>query len=162
MKKQSFFYIEALCESLKKYESNRDKYLSFENYYPELIKVFKDLSEQDLPDSFFEIVFTGPIQDIAYLMDEYDTVIITSTNEADKDIQDGITEYADLIRDRFLSDALLIKDTDALEMDLGKNIILAYGTMLFIKMKTKYFQDFIKKTRINGHSGSLITQITEF
>lgn len=47
-KNHGFYYIEALCDSLKTYEENRDIYPTFESYYKELIKVFQKLSEQDI------------------------------------------------------------------------------------------------------------------
>lgn len=49
-----FYYIPALCESLSVYEKNRDVYPTFESYYHELIKVFKDLSEQELNDDLVQ------------------------------------------------------------------------------------------------------------
>ncbi|WP_160688973.1 DUF4932 domain-containing protein [Clostridium sp. C2-6-12] len=39
-----FIYISAISEKLKEYENNRDKYPSFNEFYPELIKLFKELS----------------------------------------------------------------------------------------------------------------------
>lgn len=57
----AFYYVPALCDSLEFYEGHRDTYPTFESYYPELIKVFKKLSDQELPDEFFLNDFTGPI-----------------------------------------------------------------------------------------------------
>ncbi|NLL05173.1 MAG: DUF4932 domain-containing protein [Clostridiaceae bacterium] len=33
-----------LCEKLEVFEKNRNKYSSFEDFYPELINTFRDLS----------------------------------------------------------------------------------------------------------------------
>jgi hypothetical protein len=40
-----FSFVGELCASLEKYESNRDKYPTFKDYFPEIIKVFEDLAE---------------------------------------------------------------------------------------------------------------------
>lgn len=42
-KSQGFIYIEALSERLKDYETQRDRYPTFLDFYPELIKVFEEL-----------------------------------------------------------------------------------------------------------------------
>jgi hypothetical protein len=39
--KCGFIYLIPLCQSLKEYEKRRDKYPKFDDYYPELIKVFR-------------------------------------------------------------------------------------------------------------------------
>lgn len=128
-KKQSFFYIEAMCESLKNYENNRDKYPTFESYYPELIQVFKDLSEQNLPDSFYQIEFTGPINLASFMEDNLDVVIIIPTNEADDNVQEDLHDYVKELSNILYPNAKIINDTDALKMDLGNCIIKAFGTM---------------------------------
>lgn len=43
---RGFNYVEALCEKLEEYENNRDVYKSFKDFYPQLIEVFKELSEK--------------------------------------------------------------------------------------------------------------------
>lgn len=39
-----FIYINAISEKLKEYENNRDKYPKFNDFYPELLKLFNELS----------------------------------------------------------------------------------------------------------------------
>lgn len=126
---QSFYYIEPLCKSLEYYEQNRDIYPSFESYYPTLINVFKELSELDLPDSFYQIDFKGPINSAYANIDSLDLVLIIPTNEANEEEQDYLVKYVEAIRDQFYIDTQLTKDTDALEMDLSNSIVIAYGTM---------------------------------
>ncbi len=47
----NFIYIEELVNKLYEYENNRDQYETFEEFYPELIKVFKEyLNNTDLMD----------------------------------------------------------------------------------------------------------------
>lgn len=42
-KSNGFIYIDNLCEKLKYFEENKNNYASFEEFYPELIEVFKNL-----------------------------------------------------------------------------------------------------------------------
>jgi len=128
-KKCGFFYVPALCESLTYYEANRDVYPTFESYYPELIKVFKNLSEQKLGDDFFQTVFTGPINSAYYDAATMDIAFIIPTQEKDSTIQEEIYTYVKKLRDRFFPSAEIIKDVDALDRELGNYFILAYGTM---------------------------------
>lgn len=46
-KADGFFYIEPICNKLVEYEENRDRYKNFEDFYPEIITVFKELSEKN-------------------------------------------------------------------------------------------------------------------
>lgn len=122
-KSKGFYYIEPLCDSLIIYEENRDKYPTFESYYPELIKVFQKLSEQDTP-----IKFDGPVN-LAFGFNNLDTVFIVPTKEKDQAVQEGITKYVEMIKDKFFPKAEILLDTDALEQDLGSRVIIAYGTI---------------------------------
>jgi hypothetical protein len=126
---RGFYYIGALCDSLVQYESNRDTYPTFDSYYPQLIKVFKELSEQDLPNSFFEQEFIGPINSAFNFADTLDVVIITPTNEDDNKTQEEIQLYVELIKKKFWPKAEVVDDVDALERDLTNSFIVAYGTM---------------------------------
>lgn len=124
-----FYYVPALCESLARYEINRDDYPTLESYYPELIKVFKELSEQKLDDDFFKVDFYGPINAAFNNKDSMDVVIITPTQEKDAEIQKDIYSYVENIKGNFFHKAEIIKDTEAINRDLGDYIILAYGTI---------------------------------
>lgn len=123
-----FYYVPALCDSFAKYEENRGKYPTFESYYPELINVFKELSEQELGEEFFKIDFLGPINASFNNLDSIDIAIIMPTNEKNAEIQDEIYFYVEKIKDKFFPNAEMIKDTEALNRDLGDYTIIAYGT----------------------------------
>lgn len=43
-KDRGFLYIDELTKKLEEYEKNRDRYKSFKDFFPELVKVFKELS----------------------------------------------------------------------------------------------------------------------
>jgi hypothetical protein len=87
-KAQGFLYIEAICKKLEQYENNRDKYKTFEEFYPEIVNMFKVLSESKLDKDFYKIVFDGPINN-AFLMDN-PIVLVTPTAEENKAIQEKI------------------------------------------------------------------------
>ncbi len=44
-KERGFLYIDKLYEKLIEYENNRNKYTTFKEFYPELLKVFEEVSE---------------------------------------------------------------------------------------------------------------------
>lgn len=126
-----FYYINDLCDKLAEYETNRDKYGSFDEFYPELINVFRDLSERDLGDDYYRIEYTGPI-DATFNM-RLPVVLIYPTSEKDQDVQDRIREYVngikDFMKDRFTFDTEVISDEKALVSDLADKNIIAYGTV---------------------------------
>ncbi|MDR7855968.1 DUF4932 domain-containing protein [Tissierella sp.] len=124
-----FYYVPALCESFALYEISRDDYPTLESYYPEIIKVFKELSEQNLDDDFFKMDFLGPINAAFINKDSMKVAIIVSTQEEDAKIQEGIYSYVEKIKSKFFPKAEIINDTDAVTLDLSDYIILAYGTM---------------------------------
>jgi hypothetical protein len=64
-KTYGFAYIEALCRELENYERNRDEFLTFASFYPQLIETFKKLSEMDLGPDFYLIPFTGTINGVS-------------------------------------------------------------------------------------------------
>jgi hypothetical protein len=46
-KSRGFSYVEDLTKKLEEFEKNKDKYKDFREFYPELIEVFRDLSENN-------------------------------------------------------------------------------------------------------------------
>lgn len=124
-----FYYVPALCESLVNYENSRDTYPTLESYYPELINIFKELSEQNLDSDFFKVDFLGPINATFNSIDTMNVAIIISTEEKDADIQNEISSYAIKVRDKFFPNAEIINDTEAIKRDLGDYVVIAYGTL---------------------------------
>jgi hypothetical protein len=161
---RGFYYIDALCESLKQYENNRDTYPTFESYYPQLIEVFKVLFDQDLPDSFFEPEFVGPINSVMNYTDTMKLIVITPTNE--DNVQQEIDLYIELIKSKFWPEAELVDDIDALERDLSNYTIIAYGTMkgnLWLNHYKETFPFEINDDSIranNDYDGANLTFIT--
>ncbi len=123
---RGFFYVEALCKQLEKYENERNKYRTFADFSPELIDVFKELSEKKLGSEFYSVPFTGTIN--AVVSDNKAVVLIVPTNENNKTIQDKIHAYITAIRDKFFKDSPILTDKEALKKDLSGNSLVVYGT----------------------------------
>ncbi|MCM1991256.1 DUF4932 domain-containing protein [Oceanirhabdus seepicola] len=136
-KSNDFYYVEALCEKLEEYENNRDKYKSFTEFYPELVAVFKEFSEQDLGKDFYKVNFIGPINKV-YTMGKSLTIIIP-TNEEDEKIEKDIEKIANKF---FGENAKIITDKEALDKDLSEENIVVYGTVEGNLWLEKYSDDF--------------------
>jgi hypothetical protein len=155
-KSRGFRYIEPLLQALEVYEGNRDKYKSFEDFYPEIINVFKELSEKNLEKSFYD--FTGPINAIYYT--NKPRYIIVSTNEAsdqtEQDILKSARYIANVTKQMQNVSYEIITDEEALKLDpaeLGGKNILAYGTMggnLWLKKYAGTFPFRISKDKITA------------
>lgn len=160
-----FAYVEALCERLKIYEKKRDRYPCFIDFYPELIKVFKELSEADLGEEFYKIPFPGTMNGV-YSDKEAETVYIVPTAESDGEVQEKIREYARGTRDRFRAEARLLTDVEALKEDLAGKAVFAYGTIdgnLWLKKNFSFLKDHVKPDRIitdRTHVGSNLRFLT--
>ena len=125
-KEGGFAYVQALCESLAHYEQQRQTYPTLVDYYPELIKVLRELSEKDLDQDFYAIAFKGTIN--AAVTDRTSAILVVPTHESDKRIQEKIHAFVENIQKRFYKDTPILTDKQALKKDLSKNTIIAYGT----------------------------------
>jgi hypothetical protein len=123
---KGFAYLEALCARLEEYEKQRDKYPTLESFFPELIGVFKQLSEANLGPEFYAIPFFGTVN--AVTTDKKTVVLIVPSNESDKAVQDSLCRHVQRIHDRFYPQSPIFTDTAALKMDLSANSIVVYGT----------------------------------
>ncbi len=139
-KAQGFAYIEALSKKLEEFEQNPGKWSSFEAFYPELIGVFKELSESNLGEDFYTVKFEGPIN--AAFMDMKKVVLIVPTHEAGAGMNEKIQQYVKLIRDKFFKDCKVFTDEQALQEDLSDRMIVAYGTLQGNSWLLKYSDGF--------------------
>ena len=121
-----FAYVQALCESLITYEERRDTYPTLVDYYPELIGVLRKLSEKDLGPDFYKIPFKGTIN--AAVADRNSAILVVPTNEKDEHIQGKILSFVENFRKVFYKDRPILTDKEALQKDLSKNTIIAFGT----------------------------------
>jgi hypothetical protein len=155
-KSRGFRYIEPILQALEVYEGSRDKYKSFEDFYPEIISVFKELSEKDLEKAFYN--FTGPISAIYYI--NKPRYIIVPTNETsdqtEQDILKSARYIANVTKQMQNISYEIITDEEALKLDpseLGGKNILAYGTMegnLWLKKYAGTFPFRISKDKITA------------
>jgi hypothetical protein len=125
-KLRGFLYVEPLCKKLEIYEAKRDKYSKFTDFYPELIKVFRELSEN--PDKYSRyMLFTGNINEVA--SDKESVVLVIPTCERNKDIQDNIHAYVKKMHKMFYKGCPILTDKEALKKDLSNKSIVLYGTI---------------------------------
>jgi hypothetical protein len=147
-KKCGFFYDPALCERLKDYEQNRDKYKTFAEFYPELVKVFEELSNQNLGEDFYSIRYDGKINAVG--QDKKSVILIVPTNENNPETQKGINDFVRQYLS-FYPKSPIITDAEALKKDLSKNSLILFGTMngnLWLKENASKFPFKIEKDRI--------------
>ncbi len=126
-KGSGFIYIEALCSKLEEYEKNRDLYKTLDDFYPEILKSFDNLSKVPPEELAGRQKYEGPINGIFAIPNP--VALIVPTNEQDKDIEEKIRQYVDTIKDRFFKEGRIITDKAALDEDLSGSMVIAYGTM---------------------------------
>jgi hypothetical protein len=121
-----FVYVEALAEKLKQYETQRNKYPTFDDFFPQLVAVFDQLSKESLSDSFYAVPFTGTIRSV---VSDYKDVFIVPSHENDKEAQDKILKYVENKRDKYHKGSLILTDEEALRQDLSNHSLMVFGTM---------------------------------
>jgi len=115
---KKFIYVGQIMEKLLEYENNRDKFKSFENFYPYLIKAFSSFTDKD----------ADLIPTINNAISK-DAVIIISSNEPDDGVQKEIIDFVQSTKDRFFKNSKIISDTQALKSDLKDNNIVVFGSL---------------------------------
>ncbi len=125
-KARGFIYLPDICKKLKEYENNRDKYPTFADFYPEIIKLFSHLTLMKHDEDYYYMPFEGTINSV--LNSGHPFKLIIPTNESDKGIQNKIKEYVDKVQKRFYKNGTVIKDQEALMMDLSHYSLVIYGT----------------------------------
>lgn len=120
--RKGFIYIQPLYEKLEFYETHRDQYPSFADFYPELLKVWAELAEHP-PE---KILFAGPIN--AVVMDRANVVLVVPTHEKDPAAQQKIHQYVKQIQRQFFPGRPIMTDEEALQKDLSPYAVVIYGT----------------------------------
>lgn len=147
-----FLWIRELSELVKGYEQQRDKYPTFESFFPKFIDAFEELSEKDFgDDSRFarSRPYTGTIN--AVFADRRSVIFVIPTHEGSKEAQDSIHAYVKEMHDRLLKESPILTDEEALRRDLSNNALAVYGTMkgnLWLAQKVKEFPVLIESDRI--------------
>ncbi len=122
-----FIYVDLLAAKLEEYESQRDRYKTFADFYPELLTVFDSLMQVDIVKEFGLDKFRGNIN--AVFMSGGAKVLIIPTAEADTIAQRKIHAYVAGVRDMFYGDSPILPDSEALVQDLSDKVIIVYGTV---------------------------------
>ena len=126
-KAKGFAYIEDLCNLLTVYEQQRSQYFEFKVFYPQIIALFKKLSESKLDADYYKIKFPGTIN-AALMMEPASYVIVVPGGEKDAAAQKKIVKCAEAVKKAFMKKARILKDSDALKLDASKYSFVAYGT----------------------------------
>ncbi len=124
---RGFVYIGALTDKLKEYESNRDRYPTFADFYPTLISAFEPFLHVDVVKKFRLDEFRGTINGVTDNVTN--VVLIVPTAESDAHAQEAIHDYVGKVRDAVFKGDEIIADTTALSSDLGNATLILYGTM---------------------------------
>jgi len=148
---RNFSYVRELCDKLKIYEKERENYPSFIDFYPELVKVFKNLADQDLGEDYYIVPFSEVGTMNRVYTNKKSLIYIVSTMENDKKDQERLEKYVQSIRDTFSKKSPILTDAEALERDLSSNNIVVYGTLdgnLWLKKHFASLAKNIKRDRI--------------
>ena len=135
-RKKGWAYLPAICERLKEYEANRDKYKTYADFFLRIADLFRELSEKELDDEFFFIPFDGTISSVRGNVKGI--VIIVPTHESDPDVLIKIQEYARKMRDERHAGMPILTDDEALKQDLSQKSLVVFGTKdgnLFLKRR---------------------------
>lgn len=138
---QRFIYADAIIERLKFYENNRDIYENFNEFAPELIKVFDTISEDYITEkqNKVESIRNTNIEKIPKPYEfakDSTTYFIVSTHENNKEQEKQMQDFVSKYRDMFSKEIKIITDNEALKMDLSNSDIVIFGTIngnLFLK-----------------------------
>ena len=139
-----FIYIKALTEKLKEYEKDRDKYKTFDDFFPELLTAFSNINPDDINKLQNEVVElrkpdVGGIP--SRTADSKNIVIVVPTHEADSIAQAHLIDYIKNVKNFLLPDSKIITDDEALKSDLTNVDIIAFGTPWGNSFITKPIQE---------------------
>lgn len=133
-KDNCFIYIDELLKKLEIYENNRDKYPTFETFYPELIKAFEYYLS---PERLSQIQNLRSINSVL-MQPKQRIIVIPSTYKAH---YSNNKKYIEDVWNQ-IGNAKIITDKDALNMDISNLDLIIYGTfkenLLLQKYKDKF------------------------
>lgn len=117
----SFCYITPICNQLEIYIQNRDKYKTFFEFYPTLIKSTFD---EALKTNYTDIY----LKNLNSTYSEIDFIVI-SEDEGEKNIQKEVYSYVESVKNKLFKNIPLITDIEALNRDLSQYSFIVYGTV---------------------------------
>ena len=107
------------------YESSRDQYPTFAEFFPEIVATFERLAETTTPNYAYPSEWT--INDI--LNNTRSATIIVPTNEDDLAEQSHVHQQANELKNAYNLDATLLTDQRALQLDLSQQTLIVFGTI---------------------------------
>ena len=121
-----FMYTKDFLEYFEKYKINREKYENINRFFPAIISLANEINEKIELNPFYVLrEATGNLNDIT--MKTKNTIIISPTNEEDKEIEGKLKEYIKSIGSYF--GISIVEDKEAIMQDLSKNTLIIYGTI---------------------------------
>ncbi|MCS7365197.1 MAG: DUF4932 domain-containing protein [archaeon GB-1867-035] len=131
---RGFVFIRPVFELLAEYEINRDRYRTFEDFYPRIVNLFNTLTYVlRALEKLKKYTFRGPMG-VTLLFKDYleKLTIITPSRIKDeklkKRLHDHIMHIKSLIESRFKTNVQAIRDVDALNSDLSNRALMIFGT----------------------------------
>ena len=141
-----YIYVDILCEKLKEYESNRGKYSSFQEFFPELIKCFSQINDEQIETlhNKVEIARFPNVDTIPKPMNGFDkknVYIVKPTHEADVSQQEKLYLAIEQYKKWYYPNAQIITDIQAMTMDITKHDLIVFGTPSGNTFLEKYLPD---------------------
>ena len=120
-----FRYIKPLYEAIMKYEANRGTYKSFDQFFPELLKVLEPFNNEKTLTEIANVDFAGPINN-AFMSDS--PKLFVTGDPAKNPRYEGTASYAKEIQERFFKDSKVIYFEDLKNVKIADYTLVCYGT----------------------------------
>ncbi len=139
-KRLGFAYVQALSDRIAVFEKNREKYPRFRDFYPEFVKVFKELDASDLDADFFATPFTGSVNTL--FSDGGPIAFILPTNDPDQNLVAEMDSVLNTLRitDAYFHNMEIMPDSIAMQKDLANHWIFAIGSPQGNKWISQFIQ----------------------
>jgi hypothetical protein len=150
-----FIYVVPLIAKLKEYEQNRERFKSFDDFFPEMLSVFTKIKPEDI-SNYQNTVESFRKPNISNLP-EFGTVnaekllIITPTEESDSATQQQLLSFINDYKQQYFPISKSISDKEALKIDGSNYDIIIFGTPngnLFLKKYIEQIPVFIDSHKI--------------
>ena len=129
-----FIYVKALKEKLDYYQSHRNVYKTFHNFFPELIKVFESIDTSEIAKLQKEVL-TIREPDVNNIPKPYEAkwdstmIFVVPTHEKDEVSNKNVRDFAEKLRQMNNVKIKIISDDEALASNLSANDISVFGTV---------------------------------
>ncbi len=150
-----FIYVVPLVAKLREYEQNRERYKTFNDFFPELLSVFTKIKPKDI-SNYQNTVASFRKPNISNMpefgnVDTEKLLIITPTEESDSTNQQQLLSFINDYKRRYFPISKIISDKEALKIDLANYDIIIFGTPngnLFLKKYIEQIPVFIGSNKI--------------